>query len=57
MGQAFSRNLGLEHTTTDFIHFIDQDDLLDNSFYKYIIETSDCMIANCEIFNEKKTIH
>jgi glycosyltransferase involved in cell wall biosynthesis len=30
MGQAYCRNLGLEHSTTDFIHFIDQDDLLDN---------------------------
>ena len=55
MGQAYCRNLGLEHSTTEFIHFIDQDDLLDNSFYKYMISISDCMIANCQIFNEKKT--
>lgn len=55
MGQAFCRNLGLEHSTTEFVHFIDQDDLLDHSFYKYMITISDCMIANCQIFNEKKT--
>jgi len=55
LGQAFCRNLGLEHCSTDYIHFIDQDDLLDNKFYKSIIYISDCMIANCVIFNEKKT--
>ena len=55
MGQAYCRNLGLENATTEFIHFIDQDDLLDNSFYKYMILINDCMIANCQIFNEKKT--
>lgn len=54
MGQAFCRNLGLEHTSTDFIHFIDQDDFLHNSFYKNISDLSDCMIGNCELFNEKK---
>jgi GT2 family glycosyltransferase len=55
MGQAFCRNLGLELSTTDFIHFIDQDDLLDSSFYKYMNSVNDCMIANCEIFNQNKT--
>lgn len=55
MGQAFCRNLGLEHSSTSFIHFIDQDDLLSTSFYKNIIELSDCMIANCVLFNNNKT--
>ena len=38
MGQAFCRNLGLMNTSSDYIHFIDQDDILDKSFYKNIFE-------------------
>ncbi len=56
MGQAYSRNAGIYNTTSNFIHFIDQDDLLDSSFYRDIVKVSDCMISNCILFKEEKEI-
>ena len=52
-GQAFSRNYGFEVSSGEYIHFIDQDDLLSSNFYASIQTLSDIIIANCQIFNDK----
>lgn len=51
-GQAFSRNIGLNEVNSDFVHFIDQDDLIDEKFYSQILEVNDIIITNCFLFNQ-----
>lgn len=55
-GQAFSRNAGFEISKGDYLHFIDQDDLIDGSFYSNITNIKDINIANCYLFNENNTV-
>ena len=55
-GQAFSRNKGASIAQGEFLHFIDQDDLIALNFYKNITNFCDIMIGNCFLFNEKKQI-
>ena len=33
-GQAYSRNVGVAHSSYDFFHFIDQDDFVSDNFYE-----------------------
>jgi len=54
-GQAVSRNVGLRSITSEYVHFIDQDDLINDSFYYNIKELNDVIIANCFLFNEFKS--
>ena len=55
-GQAFSRNKGASIAQGEFLHFIDQDDLIDLNFYKNIQNFYEIMIGNCFLFNESKKI-
>ncbi|MFM2392098.1 MAG: hypothetical protein RLZZ546_75 [Bacteroidota bacterium] len=55
-GQAFSRNKGACIAQGEFLHFIDQDDLIALNFYKNIQNSYDIMIGNCFLFNENKQI-
>jgi glycosyltransferase involved in cell wall biosynthesis len=55
-GQAYSRNTGYSISKGDYLHFIDQDDLLDLSFYSNITHIHDINITNCYLFNENNVI-
>lgn len=54
-GQAFSRNYGYEMAKGEFIHFIDQDDLIDLNFYSSIEEIDEIVFTNCILFNSKQS--
>ena len=57
-GQAFSRNFGLSFVTSEYVHFIDQDDLIDENFYYNLDFSSDVLIAKCLLFkNDLALIH
>jgi len=54
MGQAKSRNIGFELCKGDLIHFIDQDDYIDDDFYfklatEYSNSNADLVIANINL--------
>jgi len=55
-GQAYSRNKGAKFAKGDYLHFIDQDDLIKSDFYRNISELKDLMIGNCYLFNNKNLI-
>ena len=55
-GQAFSRNVGIDISKGDFLHIIDQDDLIDFSFYANISNVEYLNITNCFLFNENHMI-
>lgn len=55
-GQAFSRNVGSSIARGDFLHFIDQDDLIDTTFYSSITNVVDINITNCFLFNENNMV-
>jgi glycosyltransferase involved in cell wall biosynthesis len=55
-GQAYSRNIGYSISKGDYLHFIDQDDLLDLSFYSNITHINDINITNCYLFNENNVV-
>jgi len=55
-GQAFSRNIGKSIAKGDYLHFIDQDDLIDFDFYSNISQVNDLIFANCYLFNDFKTV-
>jgi glycosyltransferase involved in cell wall biosynthesis len=55
-GQAYSRNKGAEFAIGDYLHFIDQDDLIAKDFYRNIKELKDLMIGNCYLFSDKHLI-
>ena len=44
-GQAKSRNIGFLHTTGEYIHFIDQDDFIDENFYTNLIDQSEAILV------------
>jgi glycosyltransferase involved in cell wall biosynthesis len=57
-GQAFSRNIGKSIAKGDYLHFIDQDDLIDLDFYSNISQVNDLIFTNCYLFNDfKKVLH
>ena len=52
-GVSSARNMGLEHCTGDYIHFMDSDDYLELNAYEELmrcIETEHCDVAVCEYF-------
>jgi hypothetical protein len=51
-GQAFSRNFGLSLVNSDFVHFIDQDDFINNDFYLSLQPNADILIANCILYKK-----
>lgn len=59
-GIVSARNLGLENATGDYIHFCDQDDIVDRRFYRRMMERikadkSDVAICSCgRLVNDKK---
>jgi GT2 family glycosyltransferase len=55
-GQAFSRNIGKESSIGEYLHFIDQDDLIELDFYSNISNIKDIILANCYLFNESKSV-
>jgi glycosyltransferase involved in cell wall biosynthesis len=55
-GQAFSRNTGKTIAKGEYLHFIDQDDLIDIDFYANIPKVYDIIFANCYLFNNRKTV-
>ncbi len=50
-GQDKSRNIGFEHTTGNYIHFIDQDDFISDDFY------SNCLRYNTDLIISQPNIH
>jgi glycosyltransferase involved in cell wall biosynthesis len=46
-GQAFSRNIGLNFVNSEYVHFIDQDDLIGENFYTNMFFGSDIIISKC----------
>ena len=46
-GQAVSRNIGLSFVNSDYVHFIDQDDFIDEKFYHNFKFENDILIAKC----------
>ena len=56
-GQAYSRNKGAELATGDFLHFIDQDDKIDEAFYFNIKKPANIIIANCFLFNTSSFVN
>lgn len=55
MGQAFSRNRGCEFASNEYLHFIDQDDYVNECFYSKLESGSgrDIYIANASFHVEK----
>ncbi len=50
LGVSSTRNIGIENSTGDFIHFIDQDDEVDEDFYKLTfpkLSNCDFLLTNC----------
>jgi len=60
-GQAFSRNRGATYANGDYLHFIDQDDLLCSEFYKFLIfdnKSADLLMADCvHLSNKNKSYY
>lgn len=54
-GQALSRNIGFSHTTGEYVHFIDQDDFIDENFYANLLnQTQDILLASPHLFLNSK---
>ena len=54
-GQAFSRNLGASVATGDYLHFIDQDDMISSRFYENLFlntEKFDIILSDCVHLSE-----
>jgi hypothetical protein len=56
-GQAFSRNIGLNLVTTEYVHFIDQDDFLNTSFYLNMQPDADILISKCVLAKKNLEIN
>ena len=57
IGHAKARNLGVEQSSGEYLHFMDSDDLLSPNFYEKMIEaikTEDADVSASAIFFEKK---
>lgn len=52
-GQAFSRNLGAKLTKADYLHFIDQDDLIQPCFYEMLKFDDDILLGNIYLFDDQ----
>jgi glycosyltransferase involved in cell wall biosynthesis len=52
-GQAFSRNIGLSFVSSDYVHFIDQDDFIHEDFYINFLFDKDIMIAKCILYKNQ----
>ena len=55
-GQAFSRNKGSQFAIGEYLHFIDQDDIIAIDYYKSIIEIKDIIISNCYLFKNNNYV-
>jgi len=55
-GQAFSRNLGSKLAKGQYLHFIDQDDLINLDFYSSIKNIDKIAFTSCILFNSEKSI-
>jgi glycosyltransferase involved in cell wall biosynthesis len=54
-GQAKSRNIGFLHTTGEYVHFIDQDDFIDENFYSgFKNQDEDVLIGSPHLFLNSK---
>ncbi|MDR1156445.1 MAG: glycosyltransferase [Bacteroidales bacterium] len=56
-GPARARNVGVENSTGEYIHFMDSDDLINPGFYEKMLEairTNDADVSACSVFFEKK---
>ena len=53
MGQAFSRNLGRQYATGDYLHFIDQDDWVSEDYYLGIDGSSAIFISDVYLTDGK----
>ncbi|MDR1119520.1 MAG: glycosyltransferase [Dysgonamonadaceae bacterium] len=56
-GPARARNVGVENSTGEYIHFMDSDDLINPNFYEKMMEairTNDADVSACSVFFEKK---
>lgn len=54
-GQAAARNFGLQHTSGDYITFVDDDDWIDNSMYEKLINTAiatESTVTGCSTLKE-----
>ena len=57
-GQAHSRNIGAKHANGDYLHFIDQDDMIGDNFYRFFFLEDvqyDIMMTDCKSLNDKTT--
>ena len=56
-GQAYSRNRGNELAKGEYLHFIDQDDLIGLDFYSSINKIHDVCFTNCILFNSRNSVN
>jgi len=57
IGPAIARNTGVQNATGEYMHFMDSDDLINQNFYKSMIDTitaTNADVAVCSAFYEKK---
>jgi len=57
MGLPAARNSGVENASSEYIHFMDSDDLISPDFYKTMISAAinnDADVVACSVFYEKK---
>lgn len=61
-GQSSARNLGLDYIETEWVTFIDPDDFVDNSYFKFIDDSLSyntgikMLVANLKFYFENKSI-
>ena len=56
-GVSASRNVGMDHASGDYIHFLDIDDEINSEFYEMLAETAKTTasdIVACNVINEAK---
>lgn len=56
-GQAYSRNIGLNIVSSEFVHFIDQDDYISNDFYYNLQSDADILISKCVLTKNSMQIN